>query len=443
VHELFVVLTKSKSNNIKQAKKTMKFSSNIAILFINAYGANAFTLSPTNNVRGITYTKSATGTQLFYLKDETTVPTIALNNDIIPTNVAKKIEHPLTTQKGNMENISYDAIQDLIDVSRPYYNLKDETIITDLTTGTFNGFAATVTPEMPLSYESGYMTAAEAGRHTAIAGSVAASLLNKEAGTKGKHYYLALDANLIQEPVDSNILKSFSEVAPPVKKGDARVFAYATDVNKRDATAEVYLLTDDNTMWHITVTYKIIPFKVFDRFFPLSVDPSLTGPWDPSSIPNPYKKGITTHITPQPLAHWNDPAVYQCKSHLPPAIPSMCAGHFDTNPCFPVAFMCSHLFNIGAESVAELAAVSLPYTKRNGDDNNERNSVTIKELVFDAQTLVMAGTYRLDVDCTTKYNPDHKDGPVYETVLKATSDCAEKHDVATVTVTYAVNKETV
>jgi hypothetical protein len=424
----------------------MKFSTTV-ILFINAYGATVFAFSPTNNnARGITYTKSTTGTQLFYIKDETLIAPVALINDIIPTNVAKNIGHTLTTQKGNLEKISYDTIQDLIDVSRPYYNLKDETIITDSTTGAFNGFAATVTPEMPLSYESGTMTAAEAGRHTAIAGSVAASLLNKEAGTKGKHYYLALDANLRQEPIDSNIRKSFDEVSPPVKKGDAKVFAYATDVNKRDATAEVYLLTDDDTMWHITVTYKIIPFKVFDRFFPVSVDPSLTGPWDPSSTPNPYKKGITTHITPQPSAHWNDSTVYQCKSHLPPAIPSMCAGHFDTSPCFPVAFMCSHLFNIGAESVAELSGVFLPYTKRNRESlnsNNERNSVTIKELVLDAQTLVMAGTYGLDVNCTTKYNPDHKDGPVYETVLKATSDCAEKHDVATVTVTYAVNNDTV
>jgi hypothetical protein len=418
----------------------MKFL-NIAIVFINAYGATAFAFSPSNNARGITYTKSTTGTQLFYLKDDATIP-VALNNDAIPT-LAKKIDHPLTAQRGDLEKISYDTIQDLIDVSRPYYNLKDETIITDSITGAFSGFSATMTPEMPLSYESGTMTAAEAGRHTAIAGSVAASLLNREAGTKGKHYYLALDANLRQEPVDSHIRNSFDEVAPPTKKGDARVFAYATTVNKRDATAEVYLFTDDDTMWHITVTYKIIPFKVFDRFFPLSVDPSLTGSWDPISTPNPYKKGITTHITPQPSAHWNDSAVYQCKSHLPTAIPSMCAGHFDTNPCFPVAFMCSHLFNIGAESVAELSGVSLPYTKCNGkslNSNNERNSVTIKELVLDAQTLVMAGTYGLDVDCTTKYNPNHKDGPVYETVLKATSDCAEKYDVATVKVTYAVNQ---
>ena len=51
--------------------------------------------------------------------------------------------------------------------------------------------------------------------------------------------------------------------------------------------------------------------------------------------------------------------------------------------------------------------------------------VTIEDLVLGAQTLCMAGTYNLDVDCTTIYNPNHKNGPIYETVLKAISDCAE------------------
>ena len=423
----------------------MKFS-NIAILLCSSYGTTAFSFSPTNNAKTLfssfsTKTKTTSGTQLFYVRDETITPA-GLKKEILPSST-KNTDHPLNKQKGNTDKISYDAIQDLIDVSRPYYNLKDEAIISDSTTGAFNGFVATVTPEMPLSYESGTMTAAEAGRHTAIAGSVAAALLNQEAGTEGKHYYLALDANLRQEPVDPKVIDSFDNLAPPTKKGDAKIFAYATEVNKRDATSEVYLLTDDKTMWHITVTYKIIPFKVFDRFFPLSVDPSETGPWDPITTQNPYLKGVSTHITPQPSAHWNDPNVYKCKSHLPQTVPSMCAGHFDTNPCFPVAFMCSHLFNIGAESVAELSGVSLPYTKRNKEsvsNVSERKSVTIKDLVLDAQTLCMAGTYGLDVDCTTKYNPNHKDGPVYETILKATSDCAEKHDVATVKVTYALNE---
>merc|ERR1712238_601389 len=276
---------------------------------------------------------------------------VALNKDILATSSVKKIDHPLIAQKGAIKKISYDTIQDLIDVSRPYYNLKDETVVTNRNTGAFQGFSATVTPEMPLSYESGTMTVAEAGRHTAIAGSVATALLNKQQGTKGKHYYLALDANLRQEKIDSKIRESFNDLAPPAKEGDARVYAYATDVNKRDATAEVYLLTDDETMWHITVTYKIIPFKVFDRFFPMSVDPSETGPWDPNNTPNPYLKGITTHIIPQPLAHWNDSSVYQCKSHI---------------------------------------ALAVPYTKHNKESingDNTRNSVTIKDLVLDAQTL--------------------------------------------------------
>jgi len=413
----------------------MKFY-NIAIILCQFYEATSFTLTPTRAHKSI-----APSTQLFYLKEETSTTKIQVGI----TNNGKTTNHPLVTQQQIPERISYDKIQDLIDVSRPYYNLKEEAIINNPTTGALKGFSASVTPEMPLSYESGTMTAAEAGRHTAIAGSVAAALLNQEqnGGTREKHYYLALDAHLRQEPINSQIFKQFETIGKPSKKGDAKVFARATEVNKRDATAEVYLLTDDNILWHITVTYKIIPFKVFDRFFPLSIDPKLTGPWDPNT-PNPYKGTINTYIAPQPLAHWNNPTVYHCKSHLRDAIPSMCAGHFDTNPCFPVAFLCSYLFNIGAESVAELAGVSLPYTRRNkksaGNKNNQRNSVTIKELVLDAQTLCMAGTYGLDVDCKTKFNPNHKDGPVYETEIKATSDCDENHDVATVKVVYVLNE---
>ena len=62
------------------------------------------------------------------------------------------------------------------------------------------------------------------------------------------------------------------------------------------------------------------------------------------------------------------------------------------------------------------------------------NLVAIKGLVLDAQTLCVAGTYGLYIDCKTKLNPIHKDGPVYETEIKATSDCNEKHDVATANV---------
>ena len=54
-----------------------------------------------------------------------------------------------------------------------------------------------------------------------------------------------------------------------------------------------------------------------------------------------------------------------------------------------------------------------------------------------------ANAKAVDVDCTTKYKPNHKEGPVSETELKTMSDCAEKHDVATVKVTYALNDDAV
>merc|ERR1712238_323408 len=196
----------------------MKFSNIISILLTSiTCGTTAFTISTINNSRTI----PSHLTKLFYLKDEVTTP-VTLNKDMLATSTVKKIDHPLTTQKRLLDKISYETIQDLIDVSRPYYNLKDETVVINQNTGAFQGFSATVTPEMPLSYESGTMTATEAGRHTAIAGSVATALLNKQQGAEGKNYYLALDANLRQEKIDSKIRESFNDLAPSAKEGDAR-----------------------------------------------------------------------------------------------------------------------------------------------------------------------------------------------------------------------------
>ena len=125
----------------------MKFSNIISILLTSVTcGTTAFTISTINNSRTI----PSHSTKLFYLKDEVTTP-VALNKDMLATSSVKKIHHPLTTQKGAIEKISYDAIQDLIDVSRPYYNLKDEVVATNQDTGAFQRFSATVTPEMPLS----------------------------------------------------------------------------------------------------------------------------------------------------------------------------------------------------------------------------------------------------------------------------------------------------
>ena len=55
-------------------------------------------------------------------------------------------------------------------------------------------FVCTVKPDMPIGSEMGPISAAEAGRCLAIAGSVAAAL-NQSSSRPGKYCYLALDNN--------------------------------------------------------------------------------------------------------------------------------------------------------------------------------------------------------------------------------------------------------
>ncbi len=121
--------------------------------------------------------------------------------------------------------IDYDEIQNIIDVSRPYYKLDNEILVADTTqqvvaspankqiiqqeepssssvTSTITdavmpvGFCCTVDPEMPIGREQGSpISFSEAGRHMAIAGSVAAAL-NQPSERNGKYYYLAMDCFL-------------------------------------------------------------------------------------------------------------------------------------------------------------------------------------------------------------------------------------------------------
>jgi hypothetical protein len=132
---------------------------------------------------------STTDTHLnAYISDTTGVPPSFVKP---PTNVL--LPSP------SVKQLTYESIQDIIDVSRPYYKLQNEANIADPLTGESLAFISTVIPEMPLSYENGSMSAAEAGRHGAIAGSVAAALNNR---ASGKFYYLALDAEIRKKPIN-------------------------------------------------------------------------------------------------------------------------------------------------------------------------------------------------------------------------------------------------
>ena len=80
-----------------------------------------------------------------------------------------------------MRPISFeDDIEKFLDIAKPYYALGNEYAIVDDETGEMVGFVCTGRVESPISRESGGTGMAEAGRHMAAAGSVAALLRNPQ-----------------------------------------------------------------------------------------------------------------------------------------------------------------------------------------------------------------------------------------------------------------------
>lgn len=195
------------------------------------------------------------------------------------------------------EELSYDDIQTIIDVSRPYHALENEGAVKigDKTIG----FVADFSQEMPFPYEDGQLGFSETARHMAIAGSVAAALRNPN---ESKHYYLALNGLMRHDDdekvLPSSIVDGIDEIIPFA--GKPRVFAYSTDFNKRESTSEIFLFTGDkhDHVVRMNVSYKIIPAKLFSRFFPEveGIDKSLLGPWTQEKS-NPYTEAIDISIS--------------------------------------------------------------------------------------------------------------------------------------------------
>ena len=85
------------------------------------------------------------------------------------------------TSGESLHPISFeDDIEKFLDIAKPYYALENEYAIVDDATGEMVGFVCTGRVESPVSRESGGTGMAEAGRHMAAAGSVAALLRNPQ-----------------------------------------------------------------------------------------------------------------------------------------------------------------------------------------------------------------------------------------------------------------------
>ena len=146
----------------------------------------------------------------------------------------------------------YDEIQSIIDISRPYYNLCNERLVADNGQTFGKASVCTIKPEIPIGSEFGPICAAEAGRHLAIVGSVAAAL-NQPSSRPGKYYYLALDNNLSTSlPPDNEF---FSDAMKDYSDGHDHMIIYAicSDLSKKSATSQVLMkfpYSLGGGMWH-------------------------------------------------------------------------------------------------------------------------------------------------------------------------------------------------
>ncbi|GFH58072.1 hypothetical protein CTEN210_14548 [Chaetoceros tenuissimus] len=306
-----------------------------------------------------------------------------VNNDTT-MKMEKLIKGASSTKK---DELSYDAIQNIIDVSRPYYALENESVIK--VDGKPIGFAAEVSQEMPFHIEEGgHMGFSEAMRHMAIAGSVAAALANPKVA---KNYYLALNGSMQHNDVLPKKIQDEIDNLIPYTAGKAKIFAYSTSFNKREATSEVYFSSkEDGNFIRLNVSYKVLSESVYSRFFPplANIDESKLGPWCPQKHNNPYTDPIYIPISDSKFLDHNT-IFYQAK--IPTVCPSKCFGHFDTSPCLPVAFLIAHLVDAAMQSVVVLCNEYGVPTK----------PLIAKTGFLDAKSLVQAGTHGLKVEGKT------------------------------------------
>lgn len=289
-----------------------------------------------------------------------------------------------------------DYIRHVIDVSRPYYALSNEHEISGADVLAKKGFACTVQAEMPLGREGGDMIFAEAGRHMAIAGSIAAALNNP---APGKFYYLALDAALARCPFEGIADAVFGTTAVAVD-GRSVICCQCKEITARAATCEIRLESLHTlSAWHLKVQYAVIPEKAFKKMYPPigqsenSLSPSAQSPYACfQGLPIPPKKLIAQDSSSQ------TPIAIQMEARMPPPDAVQCAGHFDGNPALPIAFMCAYMADLVGQSIADLVGLDIPFNPSRTTCPFQ-NFLQLNTWKINAKKLVFAGSHGLIMVC--------------------------------------------
>jgi 3-hydroxymyristoyl/3-hydroxydecanoyl-(acyl carrier protein) dehydratase len=226
-------------------------------------------------------------------------------------------------------------------VRDPYFALREVTEVGE------GEVLARVPVEQEPEAEASPINAAEVGRHLAILGSCASSLVNRK---EGQHYYLARRARL--ERLHEGPLPRFSE---PLW-GAAR----AEFSDKRVANARTLLASPEGLpLFSLEVEYNVLSAAAFSRLFQgarqeMRREPrperGPRGDGSPADFAamrqNPYRK-------PLPLRDFVREG--EClKATLGPVGADQCKGHFALHPVLPVAVVMSGLSGMAGALLRQL-----------------------------------------------------------------------------------------
>lgn len=193
---------------------------------------------------------------------------------------------------------------DRIGVTPPYFSLGDIALEGER-------FEATAVAEAPAHFEHGPMTAAEIGRHAAIAGQCSVALAQRD---ERQRYFLANAA-------ECRYLASDAPYGVPL-----RFVASTISLEKRRATVRVAVTAARQPVAELEVGYTILPQITFERLFQRrrTATPPAPNPYG-SLLDEAYERG----------GDWAEQLLTVPREY--------CVGHFDEFPALPVAVVMGQL----------------------------------------------------------------------------------------------------
>ncbi len=171
------------------------------------------------------------------------------------------------------------------------------------------------------------ISGAEAGRHLAILGTVAASLANPK---PGRHYYLARRALLVRLD-DGRVTRPAGLTAQ----------AEAHFEDRRVARAQGTLSADGEAVYSLDVRYDVLPEPTFLRIF------GAHRRWTGGS----GRSGPSAYATAPPLDVL-EPDATAWAAELSSVTAEHCPGHFEDHPALPVAVVMGVLSGLAADCLA-------------------------------------------------------------------------------------------